>query len=70
MGLWDAGVLLSFSTGQALLSAPQPGPAVALLAKMGLVQWSPGTRHRGSLTDLSFLVPTGSLQRSHRPGTS
>lgn len=70
MGLWDAGVLLSFSTGQARSPHPSLAPAVALLAKMGLVQWSPGTRHRGSLTDLSFLVPTGSLERSHRPGTS
>lgn len=42
VGLWDAAVLLSFPTGQACSPHPSLAPAVALLAKMGLVQWSPG----------------------------
>lgn len=43
LGLWDAGVLLSFPTGQACSPHPSSGGrAAALLAKMGLVQWRPG----------------------------
>ena len=53
-----------------VFSAPQPGPSSGSFGQDGACPMEARTRHRGRLTDLSFLVPTGSLEGSHRPGTS
>ena len=67
LGCWCATFL---PNRPSVFSAPQPGPSSGSFGQDGACPMEARTRHRGSLTDLSFLVPTGSLERSHRPGTS